>query len=567
MSDPIQIITVSQGTPGAPGSQIYTGAGIPSPTLGGQGDFYLNVTNGDVYQKNLGTWGTPAGNIRGPQGIQGIQGPVGSQIYTGGGAPSSGQGVTGDFYLNTLNGDYYSRSGGGWGSPVGNLTGPQGPQGIQGPVGSQILTGTGAPSGLTGVNGDIYIDNSNGNYYKKVSGSWVLQGTLAANSMRFISGWNANTNTPTLASGMGGEGDAYLVTTAGTTTLDGLSSWEVNDVVFFTQGAWRKMAVNQQKLSDKGQANGYAGLDSGGKVPLSQLPSSVVGDVQYQGAWNASTNTPSLSSGVGTQGQYYVVSVAGTHTLDGISSWAVGDWAIFNGSVWQKVDNNNLVQSVNSKQGVVVLTTDDVAEGVTNEYFTTARAKAAAVEDAIVSGHHDTAPSGDSVATALAGKLPTGTTTDGIPEGSTNLYFTAGRAQTAAVENAINSGTTNKAPSEDAVFTALAGKQASGNYMTGTTGDVVSTGPGTVAATIQTGVVTDTKGALATKPACAVVATSNQSLSGLPTIDGVSVADGTLVLLSAQTSPSQNGPWIAHSGSWTRPTWFPTGGTTQAFQF
>lgn len=51
------------------------------------------------------------------------------------------------------------------------------------------------------------------------------------------------------------------------------------------------------------------------------------------------------------------------------------------------------------------------------------------------------------------------TTTD-IAEGD-NLYFTDARARTAAVENAINSGTTNKAPSEDAVFTALAGKQPS----------------------------------------------------------------------------------------------------------
>lgn len=42
-----------------------------------------------------------------------------------------------------------------------------------------------------------------------------------------------------------------------------------------------------------------------------------------------------------------------------------------------------------------------------------------------------------------------------VAEG-TNLYFTDVRAQTAAVENAINSGTTDKAPSEDAVFNALA---------------------------------------------------------------------------------------------------------------
>ena len=61
------------------------------------------------------------------------------------------------------------------------------------------------------------------------------------------------------------------------------------------------------------------------------------GQLSYQGTWNANTNTPTLVSGTGTKNNYYVVSVAGTTTLDGISSWSVGDWAIFNGTVWEKV--------------------------------------------------------------------------------------------------------------------------------------------------------------------------------------------------------------------------------------
>ena len=64
-----------------------------------------------------------------------------------------------------------------------------------------------------------------------------------------------------------------------------------------------------------------------------------LGSLTYKGLWNAATNTPTLASGVGTTGDYYVVSVPGTTTLDGISSWAAGDWAIFNGSVWEKYNN------------------------------------------------------------------------------------------------------------------------------------------------------------------------------------------------------------------------------------
>ena len=63
-----------------------------------------------------------------------------------------------------------------------------------------------------------------------------------------------------------------------------------------------------------------------------------LGALNYKGTWDASTNTPTLTSGVGTQGDYYVVSVAGATDLDGITNWGVGDWATFNGSVWQRVE-------------------------------------------------------------------------------------------------------------------------------------------------------------------------------------------------------------------------------------
>ena len=80
-----------------------------------------------------------------------------------------------------------------------------------------------------------------------------------------------------------------------------------------------------------------------------------VGAVTYKGTWDAATNTPTLASGVGTQGDYYVVNVAGTTNLDGITDWEIGDWAIFNGTVWEKVDNTDAVTSVNGQVGTVVL--------------------------------------------------------------------------------------------------------------------------------------------------------------------------------------------------------------------
>jgi len=110
---------------------------------------------------------------------------------------------------------------------------------------------------------------------------------------------------------------------------------------------------------DAGVANGVATLDSGGQVPLSQLPP--LGDLNYQGAWNANTNSPTLTSSTGTKGYYYVVSVAGTTNLNGITDWQIGDWAVFNGSVWQKIDNTDAVTSVNGYTGTVVLTQTDIS--------------------------------------------------------------------------------------------------------------------------------------------------------------------------------------------------------------
>jgi hypothetical protein len=126
---------------------------------------------------------------------------------------------------------------------------------------------------------------------------------------------------------------------------------------------------------DAGLPLGVATLDAGGKVPVSELPAAVLGALSYQGTWDASTNTPTLTSSVGTKGYYYVVSVAGSTDLNGITDWLIGDWAVYNGTIWQKVDNTETVTSVNGQTGAVVLTTTNIAEG-TNEYFTTARARA-----------------------------------------------------------------------------------------------------------------------------------------------------------------------------------------------
>jgi hypothetical protein len=90
----------------------------------------------------------------------------------------------------------------------------------------------------------------------------------------------------------------------------------------------------------------------------------ITGGLSYQGSWNASTNTPTLVSSTGVNGYYYIVSVAGSTNLDGVTDWQVGDWAIFNGSTWQKIDQTNLVSSVNGQVGVVSIAYADIAGAI-----------------------------------------------------------------------------------------------------------------------------------------------------------------------------------------------------------
>ena len=59
-------------------SRWHDGAADPDSTIGEDGDYYLNTSSGDVFEKASGTW-TQAGNIKGPQGPQGLQGPEGPQ--------------------------------------------------------------------------------------------------------------------------------------------------------------------------------------------------------------------------------------------------------------------------------------------------------------------------------------------------------------------------------------------------------------------------------------------------------------------------------------------------------
>jgi hypothetical protein len=116
-----------------------------------------------------------------------------------------------------------------------------------------------------------------------------------------------------------------------------------------------------EKTANKGTANGYASIDSTGHIPINQIPQALQSSIFFAGLWNASTNTPALSSGAGYLGQSYKVSVAGSTLIDGNSTWHAGDWIIFDGSIWDKIDNFESVTSVAGRVGAITLANTDIS--------------------------------------------------------------------------------------------------------------------------------------------------------------------------------------------------------------
>jgi hypothetical protein len=204
-----------------------------------------------------------------------------------------------------------------------------------------------------------------------------------------VGGYVPTTTTITAGTGLSGGGDLSanrtlaIANTAVTAAAYGSASKTLTATVNaqgqLTALADTNIAITNTQVSglgtastkDAGVALGVATLDSGGKVPVSELPAAVLGALSYQGTWDASTNTPTLTSSVGTKGYYYVVSVAGSTNLNGITDWLVGDWAVYNGTAWQKVDNTDAVTSVNGLTGAVVLTASSVGAVPTTRTIST----------------------------------------------------------------------------------------------------------------------------------------------------------------------------------------------------
>lgn len=124
---------------------------------------------------------------------------------------------------------------------------------------------------------------------------------------------------------------------------------------------------------------------TGGKISLSVIPDSVLGQLEYVGTWNASTGTavsdarPNVEDGTTKRpyrkGDYLIITTGASKgklpTTTDTLELAVGDWIVFNGTSWDKVDNTDYIKTVagiSPKNGDIDI--DDIVDALNKKSLT-----------------------------------------------------------------------------------------------------------------------------------------------------------------------------------------------------
>jgi len=157
----------------------------------------------------------------------------------------------------------------------------------------------------------------------------VWNGTPVANSYLANSSITINGN----AVSLGGSTTVTAVNPYALTIGTGLSGTSYNGASAVTIA----LANSGVTAGTYGSASVIPVVTVNAQGQITSISTQATNAPSYQGTWNASTNSPTLTSSVGTQGYYYIVSVAGTTNLDGNALWSVGDWAIFGNGKWERI--------------------------------------------------------------------------------------------------------------------------------------------------------------------------------------------------------------------------------------
>jgi len=249
-----------------------------------------------------------------------------------------------------------------------------------------------------------------------------------------LSGSNTGDQTITLTGGVTGSGTGSF---AATVVTNANLTGDVTSVGNATTLASSGVAAGAY-------TNANITVDAKGRVTVAASGAGAAGSLVYKGLWNASTNTPTLTSASSpTAGWYYKVSTAGTTTIDGNAVWSVGDMIISNGTTWDLLQGGSeAVVSVAGKVGVVTLVATDVGLGNVTNVAQLASTQALAITGDVTAT--STGLSTGTIATTLASVGTAGTyrsvTTDakGRVTAGTNPTTLAGYGITDAISSLTN---------------------------------------------------------------------------------------------------------------------------------
>jgi len=312
--------------------------------------------------------------------------------------------------------------------------------------------------------------------------------------------------------------------------------------------------------------------------------SGITGALIYQGTWDAVNNNPDIT-GVTTKGYYYVANTAGAQTLSGSSiSFAIGDWAIYNGTKWEKLTNSSTVgvTQFNGRNGVVTpanndysasmiantaagsITSSDV-QGAVNELDTKKMDKTAALAGDVTGTYNTTVIAAGAVTTAkiasnavdyskLKGISADGTSGQVLAtDGAGNLSWST--PATTTVEDVLTSTSATNA------LSANQGKTLDTNKLDKTaafTGDVTGTYDATV---IAAGAVTTAKIASNAVDYSKLVGISADGTAGqVLATNGA----GSLTWASALTTALNDGKILVGNGSNVATAVTPAGDVTMS---
>ena len=237
-------------------------------------------------------------------------------------------------------------------------------------IGSQQLKFSDAGRLFMGDSNDLQIYHDGSNSYINDVGAGDLYLQTNGTNMFLRDNASGNTfiamNTGTADVSLRQNGNIKLTTTSTGVTVTGAATattflGDLNGTInTVTTAVTKANATNDTTVATTAFVQNLIGT----------IPAGLV----FQGTWDAANNTPTLTSGSGTTGHFYIVSTSGNTNLDGVTDWVTGDWAVFieqgGTDEWEKIDNSSVLDGTGTGQTVTLWSGSGTSNTLTNAPIT-----------------------------------------------------------------------------------------------------------------------------------------------------------------------------------------------------